>query len=119
MVVSFALFFTCLILIGRAQAYIVETPAQVEDYLWYKSAHEGVDITTVLAIVRCESGFNINAEHHSLKEDSYGIFQINLKAHSEITKEQALNPLWSARWAFDQMAQGKFYLWSCFSKTQA
>lgn len=113
--VSFALFFTCLILIGRVQAYSVETPAQVEDYLWYASAREGIDITTVLSVVRCESNFDKGAEHHSSKEDSYGIFQINLRAHPEITKEQALDPLWSTKFAMDQITKGHWSIWSCYN----
>lgn len=110
----FIFFLLFLLFIGKnAYAFSVKTPAQIEDYLHYKSQMEGVSVSRVLSIVRCESQFNPNAIHDSEKEYSVGIFQINLKAHPYISKAQALDPIWSARWAIDKMVLGQWSMWTC------
>ena len=44
------------------------------------------------AVINQESGFNPNAQNVSDKERSYGLGQINLNAHPQITEEQAKDP---------------------------
>ena len=88
----------------------------VKEYVAYVASKEGVDVQTALSIAKCESRFNKDAIHSTEKEYSVGIFQINLKAHSSILKEEALNPFLNINWAIDQMAQGKFYMWTCWNQ---
>lgn len=47
------------------------------------------------------------------RERSYGLSQIHLPAHPTITKEQALNPIFSLDWMTDQFAAGNENMWSC------
>lgn len=97
-----------------AKAWDGSNPESVKEYVGYVAQNEGVDVSTVLAIAKCESDFNKNALHSSEKEYSLGIFQINLKAHKDITEEQALNPFFNINWAIEQMAQGKWSMWTCW-----
>lgn len=69
------------------------------------------NVERALAIARCESGLNPAAVgDHGW---SHGIWQIYLKAHPTITKEQAHDVNWSTRWALEKMKQGSWSLWSC------
>lgn len=43
-------------------------------------------------IIKCESSFNVNAKNITEREESYGLVQINLLAHTNISIEQATNP---------------------------
>lgn len=90
----------------------VKTPAQIEDYIIYKAMAEQLDVNTVLNIARCESRFYADRVGDGGK--SYGVFQIHLPAHPEVSAEQALNPAWNVNWAIEQMVLGKFKMWSCY-----
>lgn len=43
---------------------------------------------------------------------SFGIWQIHLTAHTDITLEQATDPVWSTEWAINQLAQGNCKIWT-------
>lgn len=69
------------------------------------------DVERALAIGRCESGLNPNSVgDHGY---SYGLWQIHLPSHPDISKQQALDPDWSTRWALNRMKQGSWSLWTC------
>ena len=63
-------------------------------------------------VSKCESNFNQNAKGDS--GNSWGIYQINLPAHPEITKEQALNPEWAINWTAKEWQKGNQWKWTCF-----
>lgn len=49
---------------------------------------------------------------------SYGLTQINICAHPEVTKEQALDPEWNLEWAAEVIESGKGYIYTsgnCYS----
>lgn len=80
-------------------------------------AHKyGTPAQPLIDTLRCESDFNPNAvgDYGS----SFGIAQIHLLAHADITKEEALDPLWSIDWAAMMFAAGHANLWSCYNKMQ-
>lgn len=62
----------------------------------------------------CESGLKIDAigDHNT----SFGISQIHLTAHPDITKAQALDPVWSLEFAANEFAKGNAREWSCYNK---
>ena len=76
-----------------------------------KAGEWGIDSNLALKIVRCESGFDSKAIGD--KGKSFGLWQIHLPAHPHITKEQALNPIWSTEWAMEKLKDGKAKIWSC------
>lgn len=49
---------------------------------------------------------------------SFGIAQIHLPVHPEITKEEALNPFFSIDWAAREFAAGRANEWTCFRQLQ-
>lgn len=49
-----------------------------------------------------------------IRENSWGMWQINLDAHPTITKEQAQDPLWSTEWAANEWAEGRAWQWTCW-----
>lgn len=63
-------------------------------------------------IITCESEWNPNAvgDHGT----SFGLVQIHLPAHPEITKEQALDPAFSINYLKRELAAGHASQWSCY-----
>lgn len=62
-----------------------------------------VDPEIVLAIAEHESGYNPEAEAISPYKRSYGMYQINLKAHPDVTIEQAKDPEFSTHWTVENL----------------
>ena len=63
-------------------------------------------------IVACESNFNPQAIGDHGK--SFGIFQIHLPSHPQVSKAQARDPYWSLAWAIDKYSKGEIGIWSCY-----
>lgn len=61
------------------------------------AGEEGVPANVMLAIAEHESGFDPNAKNFSPKEKSYGMFQINTKAHPDY--KGGFNPEANTRYA--------------------
>lgn len=61
------------------------------------ASEEGVPANVMLAIAEHESGFDPNAKNFSSKEKSYGMFQINTKAHPDY--KGGFNPEANTRYA--------------------
>ena len=82
---------------------------------------------TALAIVACESGFEINIQsQHTLsygREQSFGLFQIHAKVHHETAVRLGLynyktDPEQNAKMArhIYESAGNSFQPWTCYSK---
>ena len=68
-------------------------------------------------IIECESSFNPLAKNITSKESSYGLVQINLKAHKHITIEQATNPDFAIEFLAKNLAEKRGKMWyTCFKK---
>jgi Transglycosylase SLT domain len=62
----------------------------------------------------CESGLNPKAINpHDSHGGSYGIAQINA-AHTELTRAQMFDPIFSINWSAQQFAAGHQHIWSCY-----
>lgn len=72
-----------------------------------------VSAITLSQVIKCESGFDPNkvGDHGT----SFGLVQIHLPAHPTITKEQALDPFFSAEFIARSFAQNKQSMWSCYN----
>lgn len=64
-----------------------------------------------VSVAKCESGLRPTAVGDSGK--SYGVWQIHLPSHPDITKEQALDPEWATKWAANMFAKGYAHRWTC------
>ena len=77
-----------------------------EDAVKYK-----LDVAAFLATIQCESQFRPYAVSPTA---DFGISQIHLAAHPDITKTEAFNPTWALNWAAKQWSVGRANEWSCF-----
>lgn len=73
----------------------------------------GVDSHSLTSTLACESGYNADAVGD--KGTSFGVAQIHLSAHPEVSREQALDPLWSIDWAAKMFAAGRASMWTCYN----
>jgi len=48
------------------------------------------------------------------REDSWGVCQIHLPSHPNISKEEALNPYFCMRWTAEQFRQGNAHMWTVY-----
>lgn len=76
------------------------------------AAHYGIPADPLVATLRCESDFN----DKSIGDfgTSFGVAQVHLPAHKDISKAQALDPLWSINYAAQQFSLGHQDMWSCY-----
>ena len=65
------------------------------------------------SIIGCESSFNPNAIGDN--NTSFGLSQIHLPAHPDITKEQAFNEDFAIEFMAKALSQGKGSMWTCYS----
>jgi len=71
------------------------SPTEMAALIYKKFTERGYsDIQAKAAVVNAmaESNLNPYAQNATAKEESYGLFQINRKAHPSFSKEQLLNP---------------------------
>ncbi len=76
-----------------------------------------VSESEMTAIISCESSWNTNEEYKTLREDSWGLVQINLLAWHEITKEQATDPKFAVEFLAKNLSLGNHNMWfTCYHK---
>ena len=72
----------------------------------------GIPANRLIATLRCESGFNSNAVGD--KGKSFGVAQIHLPSHKDVSKEEALNPFFAINWTASEFAAGRQKQWTCY-----
>src|SRR3990167_7577001 len=99
-------------------------PARIKHYATLYNVSEA----TMMRIVECESNFIEDAQStHTYKRDrpelgvkkgerekSYGLVQVHLPSHPNITYEQAIDPDFSLNFLALNLSEGRGYLWTCF-----
>lgn len=80
-----------------------------EKALFYK-----VSAKEIIKTVECESNYNKEAVGDN--GNSFGIVQINLPAHPEITKEKAFDIDFAIEFITSEFAKGNQWKWSCWKK---
>ena len=72
----------------------------------------GISYTDLYKTLYCESRLNPDAvgDHGT----SFGVAQIHLPAHPDITKAEALDPTWAVNWAAQQFSTGGAGQWTCY-----
>jgi hypothetical protein len=85
-------------------------PLIIEAY----AAHYGIAAQPLIDTLRCESGFDSNAvgDHGT----SFGVAQIHLPAHPDVTEAEALDPFFSIDFAASEFAAGHPDEWTCFRR---
>ena len=94
------------------------TEQQIRDLIAVYASKYGANAGQMLETVRCESvGFkNVQSKHilNGVREDSWGIAQINLYWNPEVTKEQALDPYFSMDFMAKKFSKGNADRWTCY-----
>lgn len=76
----------------------------------------GVQPLLMKRVIECESSNNPDAVGDG--GTSFGLAQIHLPAHPDITKEQATNPDFAIDFLAKNLAAGKGSMWTCFNMMQ-
>lgn len=69
--------------------------------------------------LKCEDdtfAFDRQSNYYTSKgrEESYGVAQINLPSHKDISYSQAIDPDFAVKYMASEFAQGRAYQWSCY-----
>lgn len=86
------------------------SPILIKDYIAAEATLNGVDVAMALHVANAESQYGTLAVGDS--GTSYGLFQIHLPAHKEVSKEQALDPVFATEWSMVEMKQNGCKIWS-------
>ena len=83
---------------------------QLKAYVDSQAKAYGVNPEVASFIVQHESQWNPSQVGDS--GTSFGLWQIHLPSHPNITKGQALDYRWSTQWAMKQILAGNINMWS-------
>jgi len=86
----------------------------VEELIGKYALQYNVSASRMLATMKCESGLNEKAvgDHGN----SYGIAQIFLKAHPEVTIAEAQDPAFASEFMAKEFSKGNARIWTCWRK---
>lgn len=103
---------------AMAQAPIQEIPKvlSVKETIEKYAEIYNVSYEKMYRTAFCESSLNPNAINSTSREYSVGIAQINLKAHTHITVEQAKNVEFASEFMAKEFSRGNARIWSCYNK---
>ncbi len=87
----------------------------IRDYIAAEATLNGASVAETLHIADAESHFNPEAigDHG----ESYGMFQIHLPAHKDISRKQAQSIIFSTEWSVQQIKEGNGKIWSTYDPT--
>lgn len=97
----------------------LNSTSTIKSYIEEEAIKKDVDPKLATSISHCESGFiprQSDIIHKGIRENSWGVWQINLSHNPEVTREQAMDIKWSTEWSLTKIKQGRAYLWSCYKK---
>lgn len=102
-------------------------PLTPREIVSVKSKEYGVSETIMVGIIDCESSWDTTLQSKHLysfsdprrsivkgeRERSYGLVQIHLPDHPNVTLEQATDPEFAVDFLAKNIAQGRLGMWSC------
>ena len=105
--------------------YIVQPSLTVQELIKVKGAEYHVSTRLMEEIINCESqgSTTVQSRHKyptnkyapaGTREQSFGLVQIHLPAHKNITKEQAIDPVFATDFLAKNLKAGKGRMWSCY-----
>lgn len=95
----------------RGQIMPVATTSEINSIIDRQAWVNGVSAARMHQLIRCESSKNQNAVGDEGR--SFGLVQIFLPAHPEISQEEALNPEFAIRYLAREMKKGNISQWTC------
>lgn len=93
----------------------VECPGEsVDDIIRSAAQKYGVREQLMIDLAYCESRLDPQGIGDKfMPKPSVGLFQISLYYHPEVSREQALDPVFASEWTAKQIKAGRLHLWSC------
>lgn len=93
-------------------------PLDIEQFIRETAIEYGVDPDDAVKVAECESHLrpDVQSFHVSkdgTREDSWGLWQIHLPSHPTVTREMALDPIWSTHWSMKHISEGRWWMWTC------
>lgn len=101
---------------------IEDTPITIKDKVYAAAAKYKVSGDQMWKVVStCENKQldpKKQSEHYykGVREQSYGLVQIHLPSHPDITYDQATDVDWSLNWMAKEFSKGNQWMWSCYTK---
>ncbi len=101
----------------QAQAAVMSA-ADYKTYAVAMAEKYGIDEEQFVGTLQCESNWQPQKQSDFYKngkrEESYGIAQINLPAHLDVTYDEATDGTWSIEWAAQKFQAGNKKWWTCW-----
>ena len=92
--------------------------ARIEKEIQEKAEHYNVSASEMNRVIQCESTGSTTIQSWQIqpygRELSFGLVQIHLPAHPNITKEQAIDPTFAIDFLAKNFAEGRHSMWSCY-----
>lgn len=101
-------------------APIVKTKDELIQTVYQLAKANGVNPQVMVNTINCENtDWNSDLQSrittkNGTREESYGLAQINLPSHPNISYAQATDPEFAINYMATQMAEGKASQWSCY-----
>ncbi len=94
------------------------TVTELKQFARTTALNNQIDPEVFIKVATCESGFvsdiRSRAIHDGIQENSWGIFQINLAAHLDVTREQATDPFYNITWAAAHWPDASHHWKTCY-----
>ena len=84
-----------------------------------RAGFSGADLAMAIAVALAESGGNPTAHHLTSREDSRGLWQINVRAHPEFANSNLYDPATNARAAKAVLNKQGWGAWSVYTNGRA
>lgn len=117
-----------LLLISYAKADMViaptqsPTPLSISGKISYYASKYNVSEKVMRDVISCETAGTFDpsiqsfAMKNGVREDSWGLAQIHLPDHPEVSKTQAQNPDFALNFMASYFSEGKQSQWSCWKE---
>jgi hypothetical protein len=117
-IIKILIFLVILLIFLQIKVAVASAPERgIEEYsttelISYFAEKYKVSEHQMLVTGKCESSFDKIAVGD--KGKSFGLWQIHLPAHPDITKEQAFDPVFSTEWTAQEFSKGHQKQWTCW-----
>lgn len=102
-------------------------PTDVNGLIVYYAKQYNVSADTMIGVIKCESSFIVDVQSRATyksgnkwgfpegtREKSFGLSQIHLPDHTEISYEQAIDPDFAIEFLAKQLSVGNGKMWTCY-----
>lgn len=87
-------------------------PRTIDELIHDSSIKYGVSEAVMRNVIQCESSGNPNAVGDG--GQSFGLVQIYLPAHPEVTRAEALDPEFAVEFLAQNLSEGRGRMWTCY-----